>query len=350
VTYAAHLGPTRYVADPGRYEAMPYRRCGRSGVQLPAISLGLWQNFGDDRPLANSRAMLRRAFDLGITHFDLANNYGPPYGSAELNFGRVFAEDFRPYRDELIISTKAGYDMWPGPYGEWGSRKYLLGSLDQSLERMGLEYVDIFYSHRFDPDTPLEETMGALDSAVRAGKARYVGISSYGPRRTEEAARILWDLGTPLLIHQPSYSMLNRWIEDGLLDVLEREGIGAIVFSPLAQGLLTDRYLGGIQEDSRVRRGNYFSADLVSDENLARARALNEIAERRGQTLAQLAIAWALRDGRVTSALLGASSVGQLEQNVAALERLDFDAQELVEIDRYAHEGGINLWAGSSSA
>jgi L-glyceraldehyde 3-phosphate reductase len=350
VTYAANLGPTLYVPDPGRYEAMPYRRCGRSGVQLPAISLGLWQNFGDDRPLANSRAMLRRAFDLGITHFDLANNYGPPYGSAELNFGRVFAEDFRPYRDELIISTKAGYDMWPGPYGEWGSRKYLLGSLDQSLERMGLEYVDIFYSHRFDPDTPLEETMGALDSAVRAGKARYVGISSYGPRRTEEAARILWDLGTPLLIHQPSYSMLNRWIEDGLLEVLEREGIGAIVFSPLAQGLLTDRYLGGIQEDSRVRRGNYFSADLVSDENLARARGLNEIAERRGQTLAQLAIAWALRDARVTSALLGASSVEQLEQNVAALQRLDFDAQELVEIDRYAQEGGLNLWAASSSA
>src|SRR6195256_6406327 len=319
-----------YVAAEDRYERIPYRRCGTSGLLLPAISLGLWQNFGHDRPLDTSRAILRRAFDLGVTHFDLANNYGPPYGSAEINFGRIMREDLRPYRDELIISTKAGYDMWPGPYGDHGSRKYLLASLDQSLRRMGLEYVDIFYSHRFDPDTPLEETMGALDSAVRAGKARYVGISSYGPRRTEEAARILWDLGTPLLIHQPSYSMLNRWIEDGLLEVLEREGIGAIVFSPLAQGLLTDRYLGGIQEDSRVRRGNYFSADLVSDENLARARALNEIAERRGQTLAQLAIAWALRDGRVTSALLGASSVDQLEQNVAALERLDFDAQELV--------------------
>jgi L-glyceraldehyde 3-phosphate reductase len=329
---------------------MPYRRCGRSGLQLPAISLGLWQNFGDDRPLANSRAMLRRAFDLGITHFDLANNYGPPYGSAENNFGRVLAEDFRPYRDELIISTKAGWDMWPGPYGEFGSRKYLLASLDQSLKRMGLEYVDIFYSHRFDPDTRLEETMGALDTAVRRGQARYVGISSYGPKRTEEAARILRDLGTPLLIHQPSYSMLNRWIEQELLDVLEREGIGAIVFSPLAQGLLTDKYLEGIQEDSRVRRGNYFSADLVTEENLARVRALNEIAGRRGQTLAQLAIAWALRDGRVTSALLGASSVQQLEQNVAALQRLEFGADELAEIDRYAREGEINLWAASSSA
>jgi L-glyceraldehyde 3-phosphate reductase len=293
--------------------------------------------------------MLRRAFDLGITHFDLANNYGPPYGSAEINFGRIFAEDFRPYRDELVISTKAGYDMWPGPYGEYGSRKYLLGSLDQSLRRMGLEYVDIFYSHRFDPETPLEETMGALDTAVRQGKARYVGISSYGPERTEEAAGILRSLGTPLLIHQPSYSMLNRWIEHGLLDVLEREGVGAIVFSPLAQGLLTDRYLKGISDDSRVRRGNYFSADLVSEENLARVRALNEIAGRRGQTLAQLAIAWALRDERVTSALLGASSVQQLEQNVAALERLDFDAPELEEIDRYAQEGDINLWAASSS-
>jgi L-glyceraldehyde 3-phosphate reductase len=329
---------------------MPYRRCGRSGLQLPAISLGLWQNFGDDRPLANSRAMLRRAFDLGITHFDLANNYGPPYGSAETNFGRVFTEDFRPYRDELVISTKAGWDMWPGPYGEYGSRKYLLASLEQSLQRMRLDHVDIFYSHRFDPETPLEETMGALDTAVREGKARYVGISSYGPRRTEEATRILWDLGTPLLIHQPSYSMFNRWIEQELLDVLEREGVGAIVFSPLAQGLLTDKYLEGIQDDSRVRRGNYFSAELVSEENIAHARALNEIASRRGQTLAQLAIAWALRDGRVTSALLGASSVEQLEQNVAALRRIDFDAQELVEIDRYAEEGDINLWAGSSSA
>jgi L-glyceraldehyde 3-phosphate reductase len=351
VTYNSRLGPSLYVPAPERYEQqMPYRRCGRSGVLLPAISLGLWQNFGDDRPLANSRAMLRRAFDLGITHFDLANNYGPPYGSAEINFGRIFAEDFRPYRDELIISSKAGYDMWPGPYGEWGSRKYLLGSLDQSLKRMGLEYVDIFYSHRFDPETPLEETMGALDSAVRTGKARYVGISSYGPRQTEEAARILRDLGTPLLIHQPSYSLLNRWIEKELLDVLGREGIGAIVFSPLAQGMLSDRYLQGIPEDSRVRSGNYFSAEMLTDDNLARVRALNEIAGRRGQTLAQLAIAWTLRDPRVTSALLGASSVEQLEQNVAAVRRLDFDAEELAEIERYAQEGDINLWAPAGAS
>jgi L-glyceraldehyde 3-phosphate reductase len=350
MTFNADLAPTLYVPDHQRYETMSYRRCGRSGLRLPAISLGLWQNFGDDRPLVNSRAILRRAFDLGITHFDLANNYGPPYGSAEVNFGRIFAEDLRPYRDELVISTKAGYDMWPGPYGEWGSRKYLLGSLDQSLKRMGLDYVDIFYSHRFDPQTPLEETMGALDAAVRRGQARYVGISSYGPRRTEEAAQILSELGTPLLIHQPSYSMLNRWIEDGLLDVLGREGIGSIVFSPLAQGLLTDKYLAGVREDSRVRSGNYFSDELLTEENLARVRALNEIAGRRGQTLAQLAIAWALRDERVTSALLGASSVRQLEQNVAALEHLDFDADELSEIDRYAREGGINLWESSSDA
>jgi L-glyceraldehyde 3-phosphate reductase len=329
---------------------MPYRRCGRSGLKLPAISLGLWQNFGDDFPLQSSRAILRRAFDLGITHFDLANNYGPPYGSAEINFGRVFVEDFKPYRDELVISTKAGYDMWPGPYGEWGSRKYLLGSLDQSLRRMGLDHVDIFYSHRFDPDTPVEETMGALHAAVRQGKARYVGISSYGPRRTEEAIQILRDLGTPLLIHQPSYSLLNRWIEDGLLDVLDREGVGAIVFSPLAQGLLTDKYLAGVPEDSRVRRGHYFDRGMITEENLERVRALNEIASERGQSLAQLAIAWTLRDPRVTSALLGASSVHQLEQNVAALERLDFDNAELAEIDRYAVEGGVNLWASSSNA
>ncbi|HTZ88394.1 MAG TPA: L-glyceraldehyde 3-phosphate reductase [Solirubrobacteraceae bacterium] len=348
--YNAQLGPTRYVAAEDRYESMPYRRCGRSGLQLPAISLGLWQNFGDDRPLRDSRAILRRAFDLGITHFDLANNYGPPYGSAEINFGRVLAEDLAPYRDELVISTKAGYDMWPGPYGEWGSRKYLLGSLDQSLRRMGLDYVDIFYSHRFDPRTPLEETMGALDAAVRMGKARYVGISSYGPKRTSEAAKILRELGTPLLIHQPSYSLLNRWIERGLLDVLDREGVGAIVFSPLAQGLLTDRYLEGIDEDSRVRRGNYFSEGLLSEENIARVRAMNEIAERRGQSLAQMAIAWALREERVTSALLGASSVAQLEQNVAALQRLDFSDDELAELDRYAVDGGINLWAASSDA
>src|SRR5436305_2114473 len=329
---------------------MPYRRCGRSGLELPAVSLGLWQNFGHDRPLETSRAIVRAAFDLGITHFDLANNYGPPYGSAEENFGRLLQQDFGGYRDELVISTKAGYDMWPGPYGDHGSRKYLLASLDQSLRRMGLDYVDIFYSHRTDPDTPLEETMGALDSAVRSGKARYVGISSYGPRRTEEAIEILTQLGTPLLIHQPSYSMLNRWSEQELLDVLEREGVGAIVFSPLAQGLLTDKYVGGIEDDSRVRRGNYFSADLVTEENLARVRALNEVAAGRGQTLAQLAIAWVLRDPRVTSALLGASSVRQLEQNVAALQHLDFGVDELANIDRYAQEGGINLWASSSNA
>jgi L-glyceraldehyde 3-phosphate reductase len=348
VPYNAELGPTRYVAADDRYERIPYRRCGRSGLKLPAISLGLWQNFGDDRPLENSRRMLRRAFDLGITHFDLANNYGPPYGSAESNFGRILDEDLRPYRDELVISTKAGYDMWPGPYGEFGSRKYLLASLDQSLRRLRLDHVDIFYSHRFDPETPLEETMGALDTAVRTGKARYVGISSYGPETTERAADILRTLGTPLLIHQPSYSMLNRWIEQGLLDVLGHNGIGAIIFSPLAQGLLTDRYLSGIEEDSRVRRGHYFSEDFVTPENLERVRALNEIAQRRGQTLAQLAIAWALRDPRVTSVLLGASRVEQLEQNVAALADLDFDADVLEEIDRYAKEGGINLWPPST--
>jgi L-glyceraldehyde 3-phosphate reductase len=350
VPFDAELAPTRYAAAAERYQSMPYRRCGRSGLKLPEISLGLWQNFGDDRPLADSRAILRRAFDLGITHFDLANNYGPPYGSAEINFGRIFAEDFKPYRDELIVSTKAGYDMWPGPYGEWGSRKYLLASLDQSLGRMGLEYVDIFYSHRFDPETPLEETMTALDAAVRAGKARYVGVSSYGPRRTEEAAQLLRDLGTPLLIHQPSYSMFNRWIEEELLDVLGREGVGAIVFSPLAQGLLTDRYLDGVPEDSRVRRSNSFSAELLSEENLGRARSLNDIAQARGQSLAQMAVAWTLRDPRVTSAVLGASSVAQLEQNVAALARGDFDAGELEEIDRYAVDGSLNIWEQSSTA
>jgi L-glyceraldehyde 3-phosphate reductase len=350
VPFNPELAPQRYLPAPERYERMPYRRCGRSGIKLPAITLGLWQNFGDDFPIANSRAMLRRAFDLGITHFDLANNYGPPYGSAEINFGRIFAEDLKPYRDELIISTKAGYDMWPGPYGEWGSRKYLLGSLDQSLQRMRLDYVDIFYSHRFDPDTPLEETMGALDAAVRAGKARYVGISSYGPRRTEEAVELLRHLGTPAIIHQPSYSMFNRWIEEELLDVLEREGLGAIVFSPLAQGLLTDKYLDGVPEDSRVRRGNYFSEQLITEENISRVRALHEIAQRRGQSLAQMAIAWVLRDPRVSSALLGASSVRQLEQNVSALERLDFDPGELEEIDRYAVDGALNLWEPSSAA
>ncbi len=348
VPFNRELAWQAYVPDDGRYERIPYRRCGRSGLQLPAITLGLWQNFGDDRPLANSRAMIRRAFDLGITHFDLANNYGPPYGSAEINFGRIYEEDLKPYRDEIVISTKAGYDMWPGPYGEWGSRKYLMASLEQSLKRMRLEYVDIFYSHRFDPDTPLEETMGALDAAVRQGKTRYVGISSYGPRRTEEAALILRELGTPLLIHQPSYSLINRWIEEELLDVLEREGAGAIVFSPLAQGLLTDRYLDGVPEDSRLRIGNYLDEGMISSENLARVRGLNEIAQRRGQSLAQMAIAWVLRDPRVTSALLGASSVAQLEQNVAALERADFDAGELEEIDRHAGDGAVNIWAASS--
>ena len=342
------LGWRAYVPDEGRYERMPYRRCGRSGLKLPAITLGLWQNFGDDRPLANSRAMIRRAFDLGITHFDLANNYGPPYGSAEINFGRIFEEDLKAHRDELVISTKAGYDMWAGPYGEWGSRKYVLGSLEQSLKRMRLDYVDIFYSHRFDEETPLEETMGALDTAVRQGKARYAGISSYSPRRTEEAALILRELGTPLLIHQPSYSMLNRWIEEALLDVLDREGVGAIVFSPLAQGLLTDRYLDGVPEDSRLRIGNYFHESMLSEDNLARVRALNEIARRRGQSLAQMAISWVLRDPRITSALLGASSVRQLEQNVAALEKLDFDPGELEEIDRTTGEAGVNIWAASS--
>jgi L-glyceraldehyde 3-phosphate reductase len=328
---------------------MEYRRCGRSGLKLPAISLGLWQNFGDDRPLANSRAVLRRAFDLGITHFDLANNYGPPYGSAEINFGRIFAEDFGDLREEVVISTKAGYDMWPGPYGEWGSRKYLLDSLEQSLKRMRLDHVDIFYSHRFDPETPLEETMSALADAVRSGKARYVGISSYGPQRTEEAIRILASMGVRLLIHQPSYSLFNRWIEGGLLDVLGREGVGAIVFSPLGQGLLTDRYLNGVPDDSRLRRGLEFSEDWLSDDVLERVRALNEIAKRRGQTLAQLALAWALRDKRVTSALLGASSVSQLEQNVATLRRLELDDTELQDIDRYAVESGIDLWRASSS-
>ncbi len=329
---------------------MQYRRSGRSGLQLPAISLGLWNNFGDDRPLETSRAILRRAFDLGVLHFDLANNYGPPYGSAEANFGRLFAEDFRPYRDELVISTKAGYDMWPGPYGEWGSRKYLLASLDQSLERMGLEYVDLFYSHRFDPETPLEETMGALDTAVRQGKALYAGISSYSAEKTREAAAIMRGLGTPLVIHQPSYSMLNRWIEPELLDALGDEGIGCIAFSPLAQGLLTDKYLDGIPEGSRASRQLSLSPDQLTDQTLAKVRALNEIAQRRGQTLAQLAVAWTLRDERVTSALVGASSVAQLEANVAALDNLEFTSDERDEIDRYATEADINLWAGSSES
>ncbi len=338
-----------YLAADDRYDTMLYRRCGASGLKLPAVSLGLWQNFGHDRPLDTSRAILRRAFDLGVTHFDLANNYGPPYGSAEENFGRVFEQDFRPYRDELVISTKAGYDMWPGPYGDRGSRKYLLASLDQSLLRMGLDYVDIFYSHRFDPETPLEETMGALDSAVRQGKALYVGISSYSAERTNEAAAILRDFGPPLLIHQPSYSMLNRWIEDALLEVLGELGVGCIVFSPLAQGMLTDKYLNGIPKDSRAAQHGSLSEELLSDAVLERVRALNEIAARRGQSLAQLAIAWTLRDARVTSALIGASSVAQLEANVAALERLDLSPEEIEEIDRYAVESDINIWAESSA-
>jgi L-glyceraldehyde 3-phosphate reductase len=339
-----------YVPDPDRYRRMPYRRTGRSGLKLPPLSLGLWQNFGDDRPLEVSRAILRRAFDLGITHFDLANNYGPPYGSAERNFGQIFAEDLAPYRDELVISTKAGWDMWPGPYGDLGSRKYLLASLDQSLQRMGLDYVDIFYSHRADPDTPLEETMGALDTAVRQGKALYVGVSSYSAGRTARAADILHELGTPLLIHQPSYSLLNRWIEEGLLDVLGERGIGCIAFTALAQGLLTDKYLNGVPQGSRASRQGTLTLDMLSEENLARVRALNDIAARRGQSLAQMALAWTLRDPRVTSTVVGASSVAQLEANVAALDNLEFSAEELAEIDREAIEAGINLWERSSAS
>jgi L-glyceraldehyde 3-phosphate reductase len=337
-----------YVPDESRYDTMLYRRCGRSGLDLPAVSLGLWWNFGHDRPFENGRAIVRRAFDLGITHFDLANNYGPPYGSAEENFGRMLAADLRPYRNELLISTKAGWDMWPGPYGDLGSRKYLVASLDQSLARMGLDYVDIFYSHRFDPDTPLEETMGALASAVQQGKALYVGISSYSAAKTAEAAAILRDLGIRLLIHQPSYSMLNRWIEDGLLDVIGELGIGCICFSPLAQGMLTDKYLDGIPEGSRVTRDYALSQDLLTEEALDKIRALNDLAAGRGQTLAQMALAWTLRDSRVTSTLIGASSVAQLEENIGALDRLDFTDDELAEIDRYATDSGINIWASSS--
>ena len=337
-----------YVPASDRYDAMTYRRTGRSGLQLPAISLGLWNNFGDNANLETQRAIIRRAFDLGVTHIDLANNYGPPPGAAESNFGRVLAGDFRPYRDELIISTKAGYDMWPGPYGEWGSRKYLLASLDQSLQRMGLDYVDIFYSHRFDPDTPLEETLGAVDTAVKQGKALYAGISSYSGPRTTEAVQIFQDLGTPLLIHQPSYSLLNRWIEPDLLDVLGEEGVGCIVFSPLGQGMLTTKYLGGIPENSRAAEGTFLSKDFLNEENLAKVRALNEIAQRRGQTLAQMAIAWVLRDARVTSALIGARTVEQLEDSLGALDNLDFSADELAEIDQHAVDSGINLWAASS--
>ena len=338
-----------YVADHDRYEQMAYRRCGRSGLQLPAVSLGLWHTFGHDVPFETGRAIVRRAFDLGITHFDLANNYGPPPGSAEEGFGRLLRTDLARYRDELIVSTKAGYLMWPGPYGEWGSRKYLLASLDQSLRRLGLDYVDIFYSHRFDPETPLEETMGALDTAVRLGKALYAGISSYSAGKTREAAQILRSLGTPLLIHQPSYSMLNRWIEPDLLDTLGELGVGCIGFSPLAQGMLTDKYLDGVPAGSRATRETSLSPDLLTEEALSKVRALAEIATRRGQTLAQLALAWALRDPRMTSALAGASSVAQLEANVAALGRPDFDDVELAEIDRYATDAGIDIWAESSS-
>ncbi len=337
-----------YTAADGRYQHMRYRRCGRSGLQLPAITLGLWHNFGGNRPLETSRAILRRAFDLGVTHFDLANNYGPPYGSAEETFGRVFRDDFRHYRDELVISTKAGYDMWPGPYGEWGSRKNLLASLDQSLERLQLDYVDIFYSHRFDPETPLEETMGALDTAVRSGKALYAGISSYSPELTREAAAILRSLGTPLLIHQPSYSLLNRWIEPELLSTLDDLGVGCIGFSPLAQGMLTDKYLDGIPANSRAAENTSLSPDLLTEETLAKIRGLNELAKKRGQSLAQMSLAWTLRDPRMTSTLIGASSVAQLEDSLGALQRLDFSDDELAEIDRFATDSDINLWARSS--
>jgi L-glyceraldehyde 3-phosphate reductase len=339
-----------FLAAADRYDSMTYRRCGRSGLQLPALSLGLWHNFGHDRPYDTSRAIARRAFDLGITHFDLANNYGPPYGSAEENFGRMLRDDLRPYRDELVISTKAGYDMWPGPYGEWGSRKYLLASLDQSLQRMGLEYVDIFYSHRFDPETPLAETLGALDTAVRQGKALYAGISSYSAEKTREAASIMRGLGTPILIHQPSYSMLNRWIEPDLLNAVEDEGIGCIGFSPLAQGLLTDRYLHGIPEGSRASRNETLPARQLDEQMMAKVRGLTAIAERRGQSLAQLALAWALRDPRMTSLVIGASSVAQLEANVGALSHLELSTAELEEIDEFATESEINRWARSSQA
>ncbi len=343
--------PAAYAAAVDRYDTMEYRRCGRSGLKLPAVSLGLWHNFGHDRAYDTQREIVRRAFDLGITHFDLANNYGPPYGAAEVNFGRMLASDLAPYRDELVISTKAGYDMWPGPYGDWGSRKYLLASLDQSLARMGLDYVDIFYSHRVDPETPLEETMGALDTAVRSGRALYAGISSYNSTRTREAAAILGELGTPLLIHQPSYSMINRWIEDdGLLDTLEDVGVGCIAFSPLAQGLLTDRYLDGVPADSRVATGGAMGRDMLTEDRLGRVRALNDVAARRGQTLAQLALVWALRDPRMTSLVIGASSVAQLEANVGALDQLDLTDDELAEIDRVATDADVNLWARSSTA
>jgi L-glyceraldehyde 3-phosphate reductase len=338
----------QFKSDEQRYDGrMPYRRCGRSGLDLPAISLGLWQNFGGVDVFETGRAILRRAFDLGVTHFDLANNYGPPYGSAEENFGRWMADDFRPFRDELIISTKAGYDMWPGPYGDGGSRKYLLASLDQSLSRMGLDYVDIFYSHRVDPSTPLEETMGALAHAHRQGKALYVGISSYSPELTRKASEILKGEGVPLLIHQPSYSLLNRWIEHGLLDTLAELGVGCIAFSPLAQGMLTNKYLGGVPDDARAVRGKYFPTDSLTEQNLAHVCALNELAQERGQTLAQMAIAWVLRDPLVTSALIGARTVKQLEDSLAAVRNLQFSADELATIDRYATDAGIDIWTSS---
>jgi L-glyceraldehyde 3-phosphate reductase len=339
-----------YAPSPDRYSSMTYRRCGRSGIVLPAISLGLWHNFGDDRPIDAQRAILRRAFDRGLTHFDLANNYGPPYGSAETNFGRILREDFSSLRDELIISSKAGWDMWPGPYGDLGSRKYLLASLDQSLTRLGVDYVDIFYHHHFDPTTPLEETMGALDHAVRQGKALYVGISSYSDERTKEALDILRSLGTPLFIHQPSYSLFNRWIEEKLLNVLEEEGVGCIAFSPLAQGLLTDRYLNGVPEGSRATKNDSLEMSMLSDQNLSHVRALNGIANERGQSLAQLALAWVLRDSRVTSALIGASSVAQLDDNLDALNNLAFSNDELTRINQHAVESGIDLWRGPSTS
>ncbi|GLZ41576.1 L-glyceraldehyde 3-phosphate reductase [Actinokineospora sp. NBRC 105648] len=339
-----------YLAAETRYDDTAYRRCGRSGLKLPPVSLGLWHNFGDDRPYETGRAILRRAFDLGVTHFDLANNYGPPYGTAERNFGRALATDLKPYRDELVISTKAGWDMWPGPYGDHGSRKYLLSSLDQSLGRMGLDYVDIFYSHRFDPDTPLEETIGALITAVQQGKALYVGVSSYSPVATRQAAEILRGAGVPLLIHQPSYSLFNRWIEGGLLDALGELGAGCIAFSPLGQGLLTDRYLDGVPDGSRASRDSSLSRDTLTEANLARVRGLNEIARERGQSLAQLAIAWVLRDERVTSALIGASSVAQLEANLAALDAPPFTDDELAAIDQHAVDVGIDLWESSRTA
>jgi L-glyceraldehyde 3-phosphate reductase len=339
-----------YVADDDRYAVQPYRRCGRSGLKLPAVSLGFWHNFGDDKPLETQRAVARRAFDLGVTHFDLANNYGPPYGAAEINAGRLLREDFATHRDELIISSKAGWDMWPGPYGDLGSKKYLTASLDQSLQRLGLDYVDIFYHHRPDPETPLDETMSALDAAVRSGKALYVGVSSYSPEHTAQAAAILRELGTPLLIHQPSYSMFNRWIEGGLLDVLDQEGVGCIAFTALAQGLLTNRYLDGVPADSRAAQGKSLDATSISEDNLKRVRALNDIARGRGQTLAQLALAWVLRDRRVTSTLIGASSVQQLEDNVAAVENLSFTDEELAAIDEHAVESGVDLWASARTA